>query len=91
MIPFYVKVHAVTHWKAPRYGKYDLRGLSYNGSSNICQNVMKSVNLLHKQDFDDSQSNSTVLLGCFTLNISNFQPKFEKYSDNIKMGARFTQ
>ena len=61
LILLQVQGHTVPHWKALRYAKYELRGLSCNSNLNICQVVMKSVNLLHKQDFDDSQLKSTVI------------------------------
>ena len=50
----------VPHWKALRYGKDGTRGLSCGSTSNICQDVLKSANLLHKQCFVDSQTQTTL-------------------------------
>ena len=47
-------------FKGLTYGKYGTRGLSCNNTLNICQDVLKSANLLYKQGFDDSQSSATV-------------------------------
>ena len=46
--------HRVPHWKALSSGKYEPRRLRFGSSLNICQDVLKSANLLHKQGFDDS-------------------------------------
>ena len=74
-MPFEVQVHTVPHWKALRYGKKcELRGLSCNISLNICQDVMKSANLLHKRGFGDSQSNTTVgLFACVEPDVPIFK------------------
>ena len=56
-----VQGHTVPHWKALRYGNDESRGISYNSTLNICQDVLKSGNLLHKRGFDDSQSHTTVI------------------------------
>ena len=48
------------HLKALRYGKYETRGLGCGSTSNICQDVLKSVNLLDEQQFVDSQLVGTV-------------------------------
>ena len=64
--------HIVPHLKARRYGKYDLRGLSYGSTVNIYQDVLKSGNLLHKRGFVDSQLSSTVDRGKSEISLSFF-------------------
>ena len=54
-------VDTVPHWNALRYGKDDSRGLSCGSALNIHQDVLKSGNLLHKQEFVDSQFDTTVI------------------------------
>ena len=39
----------------PRYGKYEIGGLSSGSASTICQDVLKSDNVQHKWGFIDSQ------------------------------------
>ena len=51
--------HTVPHWKALSSGKYYPRWLSC-GSTNICQDVPKRANLLHKWGFDVPQTHTTV-------------------------------
>ena len=48
-IPLEVQGHIVPHWKAPRYGKDELLGLSYDSTLSIFQDVLKSGNFLHKR------------------------------------------
>ena len=43
--------HTVTHCEGLRYGKDESRELSCGCTSSICQDVMKSDNLLHTQGF----------------------------------------
>ena len=43
-----------------RYGKYDSRVFSCGSTSSICQDVLKSDNLLHKRGSVDSQFGSSV-------------------------------
>ena len=50
------------HRKAFRHGKDESRGLNFNCISSICQDVLKSDNLLHKWGFVDSQSVTTVVV-----------------------------
>ena len=50
----------MSHLKAFRHGKYETKGLSCGITSSICQDVLKSDNLLHKQGFVDSQMKTTV-------------------------------
>ena len=50
------------HWKALRYGKYELRGLSCGSILSICQDVWKSGNLLYKLGSVHSLTETTVLL-----------------------------
>ena len=45
------KGHVVPHWKALTCGKYEPRGQSFGITLNIYRDVLKSANLLHKQDF----------------------------------------
>ena len=52
--------HAVPHWKALRYGKYGLRNLGCGSTFSICQDVLKSDNLLHKRGLVDYQMVATV-------------------------------
>ena len=54
------KGHTVPHWKALSIGKYDPRRLNCGSTLNICQDVLKSANLLQQQGFDDSESSLTV-------------------------------
>ena len=54
-IPLEVQDHSVPQWKALRCGKYEPRGLSCGSTFNICQDVLKSANLIHKQGFVNSQ------------------------------------
>ena len=60
------------YWKALRYGKDGSRQLGCGCTSSICQGILKSVNLLHKQGFVDSQMKTTVydekILRGFILN-----------------------
>ena len=53
-MPLEVQGHTVPHWKPLRYGKHELRELSYGSNLSISQNVLKSGSLLHKQGFFDS-------------------------------------
>ena len=50
------------HWKALRCGKYETRGLSCGSTSNICQDVLKSNNSLHKTGIVNSRSQITVFV-----------------------------
>ena len=59
-MPLEVKGHTVPHWKDLRYGKDEIRGLTRGSISRICQDVLKSVNLLHNWGFVDSQMVGTV-------------------------------
>ena len=61
--------HTVPHWKALRYGKADLRGLSCGSTLKIYQDVLKSGSLLHKQGFVDSQFGTTVYVSGFFLTL----------------------
>ena len=49
--------------KGLKYGKDKSRGLSCGCTFSICQDIMKSDNLLHKQGFVDSLSQTTALAG----------------------------
>ena len=53
--------HAVANIKALRYGKDELREPSCGITLNIHQDFLKNYNLLHKQDFVDSQLSRTAL------------------------------
>ena len=50
----------VPHQKALRYGKYDTNWLCNGSTPGICQNILKSGNLLHDGDFVDFQRVATV-------------------------------
>ena len=54
-MPFEVKGHTVPDWKALCNVKYESRGLSYDSTLSIFQDVLKSGNLLHEQGFVHSQ------------------------------------
>ena len=60
LIPFEVQGHTVPHLKALRYGIYERRVLSCGSTSSICQDVLKSGNLLHKWGFVKTQLLCTV-------------------------------
>ena len=51
MLPLEVQGHTVPHWKTLRYGKDGSREFGCGSNSSICQDVLKSVNLLHKRGF----------------------------------------
>ena len=55
-----VQGYTVPHLKGLRYGKDETRELGYGHTSRIRQDVMKSDNLLHKQDFKDFLLQTTV-------------------------------
>ena len=59
---FEVQDHTILHWKALRYEKNELGGLSYNTTFSICEDVLKSDNLLNKQGFFDSLMHTTVYI-----------------------------
>ena len=72
----WVQDHAIPYWKDLRGGKYFQRELIFGNTINICQDIMKSANLLHKQGFDDSQSSTTVQnenLACLAALLLNSQ------------------
>ena len=59
-IPLEVQNHTIAHWKVVTCDRFDLRGLRYGSTLNICQDSLKIANLLHKQGFVDSQLLRTV-------------------------------
>ena len=61
-MPLEVQGHTVPHLKALRYGIYERRGLSCGSTSSICQDFLKSDNLLPKPGFVDSQMRTTVFV-----------------------------
>ena len=61
LMPVEVQGHTVPHLKSLRYGIYETRRLSCGSVSSICQDILKSVNLLHKLVFVKTQSWRTVL------------------------------
>ena len=67
LIPLEVQGHTVPRWKALKYGKYDKRRLSCGSTLSICQDVLKSINLLHSRDLVDSQTVTTVNLLLFLI------------------------
>ena len=62
MITLEVQVQTVPHLKALKYGKDGSGGLSCGSTSNICQDVLKSNNLLHKTGIVNSRSQITVFI-----------------------------
>ena len=62
LIPLELQARTVPHLKGLRYDKDESRGLSCGYTSSICQDVMKSDNLLHKRRFVDSLSQTLVKL-----------------------------
>ena len=50
----------MSHLEAFRHGKYETKGLSCSITSSICQDVLKSDNLLHKQGFVYFKMKTTV-------------------------------
>ena len=60
-INFEVEGHTVPHLKALKCGTYDSRGLSCGSIFNICQDVLKIGNLLHKGRLVDSQMVTTAI------------------------------
>ena len=68
--------NTVPHLKRLRYGKDESRELSCECTSSICQDVMKSDNLLNKQGFGDSLLQTTVpYLIFFQSSLLNILPK----------------
>ena len=57
---FEVQGHTISDWKALSGGKYESREQSCGITLNICQDVFKSYNLLHKRGFGDYQMQTTV-------------------------------
>ena len=54
--------HTVPHLEALRCGKDEKRGFSCGRNSSICQDNLKSTNLLHKRGLVNSQLIDTVTL-----------------------------
>ena len=52
-MPLEVQGHTVPHLKALRYDNYESRGFSCGSTFSICQDVLKSDNLLQKQGIVD--------------------------------------
>ena len=76
-MPFKVQGNTIPHLKDLRYGKYEKRGLSFGSTSSICQGILKSDNLLHKQGFVDSHRNMIKMtLSWFQERNSFFMMKF---------------
>ena len=59
-MPLEVQDHTLPHWTNFKHGKYETRGLSCGSTISIYQDVLKSVNLLHKQGFVDSLMHTIV-------------------------------
>ena len=70
---YYLKYRAIQYLikKAFRYGKDGSKRLSCGSTSSICQDILKSDNLLHKQVFVKTQSLRTVIY--FTIQ-GHFDP-----------------
>ena len=85
LIPFEVQGHKVPHLNALRYGKFESRELGCGSTSSICQDALKSDNLLHKWGFVDSQMKTTEVFNIrqenFTKNIVQWD--FSSYYANI--------
>ena len=62
LLPLEAHGHAIPHFKALRYGKDYLR-VSCGSTYNICQDFLKSENLLHEKGFVDSRMKTTVQQG----------------------------
>ena len=58
--PPFLDLIKVPHWKGLKYGQYESRGLNYESTFIICQDILKNDNLLHKWGFIDSQLVATV-------------------------------
>ena len=60
-MPYEIQGHTVPHWKVLKYGKYEPKGPSCGTTFNICQDVLKSDNLLHHKlkGFIDSKMKTT--------------------------------
>ena len=66
------------HWIALRHGKNGSRELSCGSTSSICQNILKSDNLLHKGGFVKTQSLRTA-----SRNLQNFRTaSSDQYQEN---------
>ena len=72
MITLEVQGCTVPHLKGLRYGKDESRGLSCGCTSSICQDVMKSDNLLHKWGFVDSLL-QTIVKSLFDIQMTQMQ------------------
>ena len=70
-------------WKALKYGKNETRGLICGSTSSICQDALKSINLLHKFGFVDSQMVGAVGTKVYCKTLSTILPTlqiFQLYS-----------
>ena len=47
LISLELQGYTVPNWKALKNDKYEARGLRFSSTLKICQDVLKSVNLLH--------------------------------------------
>ena len=61
LIPIDTQGHTVPQLKALSYDRYERRGHSCGSTSSICQDILKSDNLLHKRGFVKTQSLHTAL------------------------------
>ena len=57
---FLIILEVLEHTVPLSAGKYEPRGLKHSCTLDICQQVLKSSNLLHKHDFVDSQMQTIV-------------------------------
>ena len=57
------------HWRALRYVKDEKRRHGFGSTSAICQDVLKTDNLLHKRGHVDSQMVSTVYAFYFSKKV----------------------
>ena len=89
-MPLEVQGHTVPHWKALRYGKDQSRGVSYDITLSICQDVLKTGNLLHKQGIVDSLLHNNVNFLPFCRNLRNSEfLHFGKGKESLKEGKKF--
>ena len=70
-----VQGHTVPYRKSLKYGIYERRGLSCGSTSSICQDFLKSDNLLHKQGFVDFLL-QTIVNHYFKFHVSLVCPHF---------------
>ena len=83
-----VQSHTVPHWKSLSYGKDESRELSCGFTSSICLDIMKSDNFLHKQEFVDSLSQTTVHAENYKLSIVQKSYNFKGETNLLRASIR---